>query len=173
MDNELKGAIDILVARVEKKLLEAATLKGMVNGLCVEAGIDPVYSDATTAHSTATTIRPDQFYGKTPTVAAREYLEIKGRAVGLEEILDAIAKGGFDFEAAGWTEAARLKNLGIALGKNSAIFHRLPNDTIGLVKFYPEVERRLKQARKVVKVNGQAKGESETEVDTNTEAASN
>ena len=170
VDNELKVAIDVLVARIEKKLSEVAALKGMVNGLCVEAGSDPIYSDSATAYSTATTIRPDQFYGKSPIVAAREYLEMKGRAVSLDEILEALNKGGFNFKAVGWTEPLRLKNLGISLGKNSSIFHRLPNDTVGLVKFYPEVERKLKQRK--VKANGQASDEPETEV-TRTEAASN
>ena len=146
MDRELKVAIDVLVARIEKKAAEIASLKVMVNGLCVEAGIDPIYSDIETG-TTSTVIRPDQFYGKSATVAAREYLEIKKRAVSLDEILEALVKGGFNFEVAGWSDVARLRNLGISLAKNSSIFHKLPNGTVGLVKFYPEVERKLKQRK--------------------------
>lgn len=148
MDVELKGAIEVLLGRIEKKSSEIDNLKKMVNSLCSEAGIEAMFSDVSTGSTTAATIRPDQFYGKSPTVAAREYLDLKGRAVPLSEILDALTRGGFDFDAHGWkSEGLRLKNLGISIGKNSSIFHRLPNDTLGLVKFYPEVEKRLKQQR--------------------------
>ncbi|HEY3103825.1 MAG TPA: hypothetical protein VGJ69_09540, partial [Pyrinomonadaceae bacterium] len=42
------------------------------------------------------------------------------------------------------------KNLGISMGKNSSIFHRLPNDTWGLLKWYPNV----KMPKKAAKQNG-------------------
>ena len=144
MDNELKAAIEVLLSRVEKKEAELLNLKRMVNGLCSEAGTEPMYPDAESSQSsTSLMIRPDQYYGKSPTVAAREYLEGKNRAVPLSEILDALVKGGFDFEGQGWNvEAQRLRHLGSSLGKNSSIFHRLPNDTWGLMKFYPEVAKR-------------------------------
>lgn len=102
-----------------------------------------LYTDADLAVSGFTgipAINPSQFYGKTPITAAREYLDIRGQAVKQEEILESLIVGGFDFGAQGWTEPMRLKNLSISLGKNTGIFHRLPNGMIGLLKWYPNAK---------------------------------
>jgi hypothetical protein len=96
-------------------------------------------------------------------VAAREYLDVRGEAVPLNEILDALQRGGFDFEAQGWNETMRLKNLGISMGKNSSIFHRLPNDTWGLTKWYPNVKPPKKAAKENGKSEPVAEGKEETE----------
>ena len=111
------------------------------------------------------TLDADQFYGKPPTTAAREYLEMRDKAVSLEEILDGLERGGFDFTAQGWNQGARLKNLGISLGKNSAIFHRLPSNTWGLTKWYPGVKD-----KKLPKENGKAEPTEATEVAENEQA---
>jgi hypothetical protein len=156
MDDKLRDALDVLIERVESKSNELAELKRMVNALARETGTGSIYPDAETAggsNGAAQPIRPDLFYGKSPIVAAREYLELRGRAVPVEEILQALAKGGFDFEAQKWTEETRLRNLAISLSKNSVIFHKLPNGTYGLVKFYPDVQAEKKQ-RKTGTANG-------------------
>jgi len=145
MSTELQGAINVLAARVEQRAQELAEMKRMVNSLCREAGQEPLYSDADMAvkgFSGLVSLRSDQFYGKSPTVAAREYLDLRGTAVSLEEILEALQRGGFSFESQGWTDAARLRNLGISIGKNTAIFHRLPNDNWGLAKWYPDIKQK-------------------------------
>ncbi|HEV7397771.1 MAG TPA: hypothetical protein VGN86_14770 [Pyrinomonadaceae bacterium] len=97
---------------------------------------------AVTGTSGLPSLKSDQFYRKSPITAAREYLELRGTAVPLEEVLDGLTRGGFDFEHQLWTEELRLKNLGISLGKNSGIFHRLPNNTWGLTKKYGIKERK-------------------------------
>ena len=71
----------------------------------------------------------------------------QGLAVEAEEILQALEKGGFDFKKQGWTQKTQLRNLTISMSKNSSIFHRLPNGTYGLVKFYPEIEAAKKKGR--------------------------
>jgi hypothetical protein len=98
-------------------------------------------------------------------VAAREYLDLRGTAVPLDEILEALQRGGFSFESQGWADAARLRNLGISIGKNTAIFHRLPNDTWGLAKWYPGV----KQKKAAAKENGKA-GEATEQASTDEQA---
>jgi hypothetical protein len=75
--------------------------------------------------------------------------------------LEALLKGGFDFEAQGWNDAMRLKNLGISMGKNSLIFHRLPNGTWGLTKWYPNI----KQKKAAAKSNEKASEPVTTEED--------
>ena len=139
MTDELQGAINVLVKRIEQKAQELTDNKRMVNSLCREAGLDPFYPDSdltATGFSGLVSLQSDQFYTKSPITAAREYLELRKTAVSLEEILAALERGGFDFATQGWKDEARLRNLGISLGKNSAIFHRLPNGTWGLTKKY-------------------------------------
>jgi hypothetical protein len=160
MSNELQGAINVLTQRVEQKAQELIEMKRMVNSLCREVGQAELYSDADLIVKGAAglpSLNPDQFYGKPPTTAAREYLELRNKAVPLDEILNAMERGGFDFEAQGWTEALRLRNLGSSMGKNSLIFHRLPNDTWGLRKWYPTV----KDKKRTVKANGKQEAEED------------
>jgi hypothetical protein len=151
MSSELQGAIDVLVKRVEQKAQELAENKRLVNSLCREAGLDPYYPDsdlAETGFAGLPSLQADQFYGKSPITAAREYLELRRTAVPLEEVLAALERGGFDFVTQGWKDEARLKNLGISLGKNSSIFHRLPNNTWGLTKNYNIKKKVAKESGK-------------------------
>lgn len=179
MSNELQGAINVLIARVDQKTQEVNEIKRMVNSLCREANLPPTYSDADLAvkgFSGLPSLASDQFYGKSPVSAAREYLELRRTAVPLEEVLEALGRGGFDFDLQGWTdEGARLRNLGVSMGKNSAIFHRLPNNTWGLTKNYPEIKK--KKAAATAKENGKSEGETtdgqpKAKTDVKTEATS-
>jgi hypothetical protein len=164
MKNELDGAIGVLVKRVEDLSHETTDLKKTINSLCKAAGKQPMYTDADLVvggFAGIPTLSPSQFYGKTPIVAAREYLDLRNEAVPQEEILEALRTGGFDFEAQGWAEPLRLRNLSISLGKNTAIFHRLPNNMIGLTKWYPNVKAK-KVAPKLVQ-DADDVGEESTE----------
>lgn len=165
MTNELEGAIGVLVKRIDQLNAEINDTKKTVNSLCRVAGKPAMYSDADlqVQFGGTTTIKPSQFYGKTPTVAAREYLDMRGEgeATSVEEILEALRIGGFDFDAQGWNETMRLKNLSISMGKNSQIFHRLPNGLIGLTKWYPNVKAK-KVATKATQDAGDV-GEESTE----------
>jgi hypothetical protein len=72
-----------------------------------------------------------------------------------DEILKGLEEGGFDFEPLGWKEKDRLRSLSISLAKNTAIFHRLPNNgAFGLLAWYPEVAKRKAEAEKVPVNNG-------------------
>jgi len=140
MDPSIQVTIDTLLEKVRAKAQELAELKRTINFLSKEAGEEPPFPDEVPETATASVGRPDQFYGKSPIVAAREYLESRARAVPVEEILSGLERGGFDFEAQGWKKADRLRSLAISLSKNTAIFHKLPNGTYGLVKFYPNLK---------------------------------
>lgn len=149
MTDEIRGAIEVIARKVAEMEETLTRRKQMVNELCEEAGLPPRYADAQLkpAASGVQTIRSDQYYGKTPTIAAREYIEMRGEAVEPDEIVDALERGGFDFDTQGWKKQNRVRNLAIAMSKNSLIFHRLPNGTYGLVKFYPEVEAEKKKKK--------------------------
>ncbi len=147
MDETMRATIETLKAKVEAKSKELAELRRTVNFLSKEAGGEPIYPEETllTESGGLAGIRPDEFYGKSPITAAREYLEKRGRAVPAEEILEALDRGGFDFDAQGWGKKDRLRSLAISLSKNTSIFHKLPNGTYGLAKFYPEIKTEKKK----------------------------
>ena len=155
MDKTMRTTIETLMGKVEAKSQEIAELKRTVNFLAREAGGEPQYPDeaANSSGGGLGTIAPDQFYGDTPTRAARKYLELRRRAVPAEEILEALDRGGFDFDAQGWKKN-QLRNLSISLSKNSAIFHRLPNGTYGLVSFYPSIQAEKKKKPGQPPLNG-------------------
>jgi hypothetical protein len=164
MDESMKATIETLISKVEAKSKELAELKRTVNFLSKEDGGEPIYPDEQSAGDSAglAGIRPDQFYGKSPITAAREYLDLRGRAVAPEEIVEALSRGGFDFDAQGWKKADRVRSIAISLSKNSIIFHRLPNGTYGLVKFYPDIQAEKKQKR-TEKANGEEREEAAKE----------
>jgi len=144
MSSSLRAAIQELQAQVDQKASELTTLKRTVNMLCVNLGEQPIYSDADEPGARSRSLSAHEFYGKSPLVASRMYLEMVGEPVPAEEILDALVRGGFDFDEQGWEEKSRLRALAISLSKNTAIFHKLPNGTYGLIKWYPTKAKKLK-----------------------------
>jgi hypothetical protein len=92
--------------------------------------------------------RSDEFYGQPLSTVVRTILE-KRRAANLgaasvAEIYDAMEQGGFSFGSSNSENAKR--NLRISLTKNSAIFHRLPNNRYGLLEWYPNVREAKSRA---------------------------
>ncbi len=162
MNEKLQGAIEELEGLLKGKLQEVANIKKTINLLALQADLPQPYADADDPIAVGSaTVRRDQFYGKTPIVAAREFLEMRGRAVNADEICSALKEGGFDYTALGWEEKSFLRNLAISLGKNTSIFHRLPNGSIGLLKWYPAASKK-KEAKSANANNG-----SETQDDGN------
>ena len=151
MSENVKNTISELTAELEIKMSEIASLKETINMLSKRIGLNPPYPDTAPEKIVGLRkpIKPDQFYGVSPITAARMYLETRGEACPAGEVLQALSDGGFDFNAKGWKEKIRLKNLSISMGKNTAIFERLPNGYYGLSKWYPNSPK-----RKVVKEEG-------------------
>lgn len=171
MSSSLRAAIKELQTQVDQKVSELANLKRTVNLLCANLGETPVYADIEQPGAgSSRAISAHEFYGKSPIVAARVYLEMVGEPVPVEEILDALARGGFDFEDQGWEEKSRLRALAISLSKNTAIFHKLPNGTYGLLKWYPEKAK--KSSKKKAAADAEAgSGEGEVEQEETAEEA--
>ncbi|HEX8168893.1 MAG TPA: hypothetical protein VF601_24280 [Beijerinckiaceae bacterium] len=138
--DDFKPAIDTLLLDLADLERQALETKQVINRLCARAGMDILFPDATaSATQTMGTLRPDSFYGKAITTAAREFLEMR-RAANLgpatpREVAEALSKGGYTFETK--DEATSIISVRNTLRKNSGIFHRLPNGTYGLLSWYP------------------------------------
>lgn len=143
MDQKLADAIDVLVEKVEQRTKDLNEMKKLINSLCKEAGRQVLYENIDDSPRMGLgSVRSDQFYGKSPLVAAHEYLKIRGQAVSPEDIVRALEDGGFDFETQGWKKEDRVRAVAISMGKNKQTFHRLPNGTYGLVELYPALGTR-------------------------------
>lgn len=161
MSEKLSGAIEELQAHLESQLQEVSDTKKMINALRKRMGLDALYADVSVEQVGA--LRPDQFYGKTLAGAAGDYLERRKQACPAEEIMRGLEQGGFDFEATGWKEKDRLRMLAISLAKNNVKFHKLPNNTFGLLSWYDQavIAKRSKEERG--KPNGNDAEEPEAE----------
>ncbi len=138
MSESLQKAIEEMQTKLQSKLNEAAELKKAINTLCGVMGTPPMYADveAESASGAIGPTRPDIYYGKHLATAVKEYLEYRKQAVKPEDILSALIQGGFDFDAIGWNDKGRLRNLAISLAKNTVTFRKLPNGMIGLESWY-------------------------------------
>lgn len=144
MNDALRAAVETLTDRVKAKQSELTQLKQTVNMLCREAGLEPMYAleqDDDPGLST----RPDLYYGKPFSTAARDLLTRRKSALSGEDIMRGLEGGGFDFEAQGWKAEGRLRAVAASLAKNTAIFHRIPTGQFGLKEWYPAaIERKGK-----------------------------
>jgi|SRR6185295_16389814 len=158
MNEKLSGAIEVLLAQLDEQARSVIETKKMINSLRQRNGETALFNDADFQSSDSGPARRDMYYGKGPVTACREYLDWRKQACTGEEILKGLAQGGFDFKAAGWDDDSRLRNVSISLAKNTAIFHRLPNGTFGLIAWYPDVAK--KKAKEKMAENDAEKTET-------------
>ncbi len=145
MKAELSPAVEALRNQLQDQMAEVNDTKKMINSLLKRMGEDPQFPDAEVGQMQIRlngASRPDQYYGKPFATAAQEYLERRKQACGADEILKALEQGGFDFRSLGWKDKIRMRNVAISLAKNNQKFHKLPNNTFGLVEWYPGVAKR-------------------------------
>jgi|SRR5579872_4564574 len=89
-------------------------------------------------------IRPDEFLAVEPMVAAKKYLAMVGQAVTVDEIADAIQRGGADVQGANWRE-----KLETSLSRSPYDVIKVSDKTYGLASFYSEEQlARLRGARR-------------------------
>jgi hypothetical protein len=137
---EITPVLDFLHRQLHDKLAEATEIKKTINGLLKQLGSEPEFADVESGQlSLRGAMRPDQYYGKPFATAAQEYLERRKQACSADEIMKGLEQGGFDFKALTWKDSDRLKNVAISLAKNNAKFHKLPNNTFGLLSWYPGI----------------------------------
>jgi hypothetical protein len=144
MKAELSPAVEALRNQLHEQLTEVTDTKKMINSLLRRMGEDPEFPEAEVGQMQMRLngARPDQYYGKPFATAAQEYLERRKQACSAEEILKALEHGGFDFRALGWKDKFRMRNIAISLAKYNQKFHKLPNNTFGLLAWYPDIAKR-------------------------------
>jgi len=145
MKAELSPAVEALRNQLQEQLTEANETKKMINALLKRMGEDPEFPDLEVGQQIRLgggVARPDQYYGKPFATAAQEYLERRKQACSAEDIMKALEQGGFDFRALGWKDNDRLRSVAISLAKNNQKFHKLPNNTFGLLSWYPNLTDR-------------------------------
>ncbi|OGP20090.1 MAG: hypothetical protein A2X91_09900 [Deltaproteobacteria bacterium GWB2_65_81] len=140
-----RAAVEQLTAELEDLLRQATKKKEAINVLYESMGEETPYKDVGSEAAGARTLRPDQYYGKPFASVAQEFLNMRKRACTSEEITKGLEQGGFDFT---WKEGDRNRVVAVSLAKNTAVFHRLPNGTFGLLEWYPEAQRKKAEATK-------------------------
>jgi hypothetical protein len=92
---------------------------------------------STAKNGAKTTLRPDEFFGMTYSIAAEAYLNKVGHAVSMDELLDALNRGGCPV---GGREPR--KTLYISLVRDVRTFVPIAGRTgfLGLRKFYPNLK---------------------------------
>jgi hypothetical protein len=147
MSESIKTAILELQQHLQSLEDESADTKRTINSLCKRMGTPPLYANVDSKSAITTgPIRADQYYGKALATVAREILESR-QAMNLgpasvAEIYDRMVEGGFVFDTNNVDNAKRV--LRISLAKNTAMFHKLPGGTYGLLEWYPAVKSQKK-----------------------------
>lgn len=160
----ISAAIDVLLDQLHRQQEEVTETKRTVNGLRRRIGEQPMFADAEEPESAPAPMRPDLYYGRPLSPAAQMYLERRGQACPPEEIMKGMAAGGFDFKSMGWRSGDELRSFALTLGKNSKVFHRLPNGTVGLLAWYPAIPTKKAKPEAIAdEAGGSGEPEPETE----------
>ncbi len=169
-DNVLMDAVRKIEEDMNKLLLEVKKKRQAINVLYESMGEQPPY-EIEGEESINRVIRPDQFYGKPFSTAVAEYLEMRKQACSAIEITDGLKKGGFDSP---WKPDDFLRMVAISLSKNSQLFHRLPNNTFGLLAWYPDKKsgKESRASKLLKKAENPGGSGSEGEVSNQTEPSS-
>jgi hypothetical protein len=140
MDINLEPVIAALEQKLDEQQRVVLDTKRSINLLLKMAGESPRYTDEDAP--SGGWVRPDQFYGKSLTAAAAEYLAMRKQACSPAEIVRALETGGFDFDVLPWKKDDRVRPFAISLSKNTGAetgkFHKLKNGSFGLKAWYEE-----------------------------------
>jgi hypothetical protein len=126
-------ALDLTIHHLEKELGE--TPREGMDFVKLAADLrNPVISGGAARQPE---IRPDEFVGQKQTDAAKSYLGKIGHAVSLDQIVEALRKGGANLGG-----ADPKRTLYVSLARNpTKEFHFLDGGYIGLSKFYPGLSK--------------------------------
>jgi hypothetical protein len=162
MTEHFQQSIDALTAKIEQEeqtfLRSLIRRKILVNELCAEAGVPARFPDVNVGANLDTSLDPvrltasatvspgvksDEFFGKSLSGSIKRVLELrKGAGQGpatVEEIYRVLMQGGYSFPSR--SPEPNIQGLTVSIGKNSAMFVKLPNGQIGLKEWYPQAQR--------------------------------
>lgn len=141
MVEHLRKSIAELQKKLKQQLNEVNKTKQAINYLSEILGEPAPYSIEDSNVPEEILIRPDSFFGKGLATAVGEYLEMRGHAVPVAEIMAGLKQGGYDFGNAKYPERV----LRINLSKNSSKFVQIKgSDSFGLRKWYPNLHKEEK-----------------------------
>jgi hypothetical protein len=154
MKEHLQKTLDQAKRKLAEQEAAVVATKKLVNQLCAFGGVPPMYAESDFQGGVTAglgSIRSDTFYGKSASTAVREYLDMRHSsglgAASHEEIISALKAGGFDYSTLAENELVAQRTVAITMGKNSSIFHKLPNGNWGLLAWYPEAKERKQQKK--------------------------
>lgn len=157
MATDANPAIELLLSQIDDLERRVNAFKASVNTLCAHDGRPPIFPpgggggakeapgsqvDGETAQPVGGPIKSDSFYGLRQQTAARKFLEMRGSAASPREILEGLRAGGYQVEAK--TDEVALVGLRAMLRKRTAVFHKLPNQSYGLVGWYEHLPKPAK-----------------------------
>ena len=130
----MSDSIKSTIAELEKKLQseEAIALetKKAINTLLIMIGDKPRYEEIIEKKNT---IKRDEYFNKPLATAVRQFLEKRGEAATVTEIIEELSNGGYDIGNPKYAD----RNIRISLGKNTTLFAYIKsNDSFGLKKKY-------------------------------------
>lgn len=131
---------EALIAHFEKELGEASSLEPGQPAASLDYS---TVSEARTAPSRTVEIQPDDFYGMTQTQAAKAYLLRVKRAVSIDQIVDALRRGGAQLGG-----ADPKKTLYVSLARNPQREFVIPQEGyFGLREFYPTLPKSVSKPK--------------------------
>src|SRR5438128_3942927 len=139
-DEHLEKTLSELLAQRQQKISELNKLDSAIEAIQRLRGVQGSESsfkvDIREPGGVAV-VKPGDFFGRSATDSAHEYLKRRGSAASLDEIVSALEKGGARLEGKN-----PKKNLYISLIKKRAIFVSVAPYTFGLWEFYPDATGR-------------------------------
>ncbi len=163
----MSAAIDDIKSRVQQRVETLKThpamgellkLHSALNIIEESEGIAPTPLSALfgldakeAAAPAAVTIKPGEYYGKTGLEAAKDFLTRFGKAATLDEILDALRKGG---------NSEVREKLAVSMARSTFNFVKIDDDHFDLLERYPAVKSERLAGLKNAKRKG-AKGSEE------------
>ena len=151
---EIEQAVKPLEDKLQLALAEVKKLKNAINTYYEAMGQTIKYIDVGQEGVQGAAPRPDEYYGRPLATVTAEVLEKRKKAgIGaatLDQLFTELSHGGFKFE--GKNEGIQKRGLAISMSKNQK-FHKLPNDTWGLTKWYPDVKDKKETAMQMKEGN--------------------
>lgn len=140
-------AINLMVEKISARDKKTDALKESVNMMCDFAGVQLKYSDVGAASTPdISSLNRDQFVGVPLATAVASFMDMRGDskkgghgAATLNDIFDALSRGGYPFGTGNIENAKR--GLRISLAKNTQKFFKISSagepDAFGLRTWYP------------------------------------
>src|SRR6185312_3234792 len=131
----LRSAISTLRQKYQVQVERAEQTRSLINGLYSYIGEEASLLNHPFGN-------PGRYEDKALATAVKEYLEMRGNAATVDDIIRGLKEGGFKFSALGWKKRDVPRLLALTLHKNTRAFQRTKNGSFSL-----KTRRKLKTSR--------------------------